>query len=234
MFKWAAALLGYYFFRFPGAIFGYFTGALIEQYNKRSFYNNINPADFEINLLALASTVIKADGSVKKQELEFVRNFFIGNYGQDKAKKIFKIFNEQVKNEIQNIENLSKVFIDRTRYETRLQIIHFLYGVANSDGKIANQELDKINQIAIALGIKLLDVESIKAMFVKSSDNAYKILEIEPNASDEEVKTAYRNMAKKYHPDRIYSKDPAMIKGAKEKFQEVQKAYEIIQKERGI
>ena len=81
MFKWAAALLGYYFFRFPGAIFGYFTGALIEQYNQRSFYNNINPADFEINLLALASTVIKADGSVKKQELEFVRNFFIGNYG---------------------------------------------------------------------------------------------------------------------------------------------------------
>ena len=104
MFKWAAALLGYYFFRFPGAILGYFTGSLIEQYNQRSFFKNIKPADFEINLLALASTVIKADGSVKKQELEFVRNFFIGNYGQDKAKKIFKIFNEQVKNEIQDID----------------------------------------------------------------------------------------------------------------------------------
>ena len=71
-----------------------------------------------------------------------------------------------------------------------MQIIHFLYGVANSDGKIANQEIDKINQIAIALGINLLDVESIKAMFIKSSDNAYKILEIESNASDEQVKTA--------------------------------------------
>ena len=234
MYKWIAALVGYYYFRFPGAILGYFTGVLLEQYSRRNFFNSINPADFEINLLALASTVIKADGSVKKQELEFVRNFFIGHYGQDKAKKIFKIFNEQVKNEIQNIEKLSRVFIERTRYETRLQIIHFLYGVANSDGKIANQELDKINQIAIALGINLLDVESIKAMFIKSSDNAYKILEIESDASDEQVKTAYRNMAKKYHPDRIYSNDPAMIKGAKEKFQEVQKAYEIIQKERGI
>jgi len=234
MFKWVAALMGYYFFRFPGAIFGYFTAYFLEQYNQRSFLNNIKPADFEINLLALASTVIKADGSVKKQELEFVRNFFIGHYGQDKAKKIFKIFNEQVKNERQNIDTLSRVFRERTRYETRLQIIHFLYGVANSDGKIADEELDKISQIAIALGIKLPDIESIKAMFIKSSDKAYKILEIESNASDEQVKTAYRNMAKKYHPDRIYSNDPAMIKGAKEKFQEVQKAYEIIQKERGI
>lgn len=234
MFKWLAALMGYYFFRFPGAIFGYFAAYLLEQFNQRSFIKNINPADFEINLLALASTVIKADGSVKKKELEFVRNFFIGHYGQDKAKKIFKIFNEQVKNERQNIDILSRVFMERTTYEMRLQIIHFLYGVANADGKIAYEELDKINQISIALGIKLPDVESIKAMFIKSSDNAYKILEIESNVTDEQVKTAYRNMAKKYHPDRIYSKDPAMIKGAKEKFQEVQKAYEIIQKERGI
>ena len=77
MYKWIAALVGYYYFRFPGAILGYFTGVLLEQYSRRNFFNSINPADFEINLLALASTVIKADGSVKKQELEFVRNFFI-------------------------------------------------------------------------------------------------------------------------------------------------------------
>jgi len=231
MIKWLAAIVGYYFFRFPGAIFGFFLASLLEKFNKRTFSNNIKLADFEINLLALASTVIKADGNVKKQELEFVRNFFIGQYGQAKASRIFIIFNEQIKNEIQNIEALSKVFLEKTRYETRLQIIHFLFGVANSDGNIASLELDKINQISIALGIKLPDIESIKAMFIKSSDNAYKILEIDSNATDEEVKTAYRNMAKKYHPDKIYSKDPAMIKGAKEKFQEVQKAYEIIQKE---
>ena len=89
LYKWIAVLVGYYYFRFPGAIFGYFTGVLLEQYSRRNFSNNINSADFEINLLALASTVIKADGSVKKQELEFVRNFFIGHYGQDKAKKDF-------------------------------------------------------------------------------------------------------------------------------------------------
>ena len=76
MYKWIAALVGYYYFRFPGAILGYFTGVLLEQYSRRNFFNSINPADFEINLLALASTVIKADGSVKKQELEFCKKFF--------------------------------------------------------------------------------------------------------------------------------------------------------------
>ena len=79
-----------------------------------------------------------------------------------------------------------------------------------------------------------MDFESIKAMFVKSADNAYKILEISPNATDTEVKKAYRTMAKKYHPDKLQSKDPALVKGAQEKFQEVQKAYETIQNERGL
>ena len=54
------------------------------------------------------------------------------------------------------------------------------------------------------------------------------------NLSAEEVKKAYRNMAKKFHPDKLQSKDPALIKGAQEKFQEVQKAYEAIQKERDL
>ena len=67
-------------------------------------------------------------------------------------------------------------------------------------------------------------------MFVKSADNAYKILEISPNATDTEVKKAYRTMAKKYHPDKLQTDDAALKKGAQEKFQQVQAAYEAIQK----
>ena len=113
-------------------------------------------------------------------------------------------------------------------------MLHFLFGVANADGCISVEELNKINSIAEALGIRFSDIESIKAMFVKSADNAYKILEITPQASDVIVKKAYRDMAKKYHPDKLQSKDPALIKGAQEKFQEVQKAYETIRKARGM
>ena len=65
-------------------------------------------------------------------------------------------------------------------------------------------------------------------MFVKNTNNAYKILEVEPNASENEIKSAYRKMVKKYHPDKLRGQDPAMIKGAEEKFREVQKAYETL------
>jgi len=238
MIKWFAALMGYYLMRFPGAILGFFIGSFIDQWNKGGTFNaslgrnSLKPEIFELNLLALAATVIKADGTIKTQELQFVRNFFITNYGTQKAQAIFRIFNEQIKKETQNIAQLTRVILERTRYETRLQVLHFLFGVANADGSISSKELEKINQIAQALGIRFSDIESIKAMFVKSADNAYKILEITSEATDEEVKKAYRAMAKKFHPDKLQTKDPALIKGAQEKFQEVQKAYETIRKAR--
>jgi DnaJ like chaperone protein len=241
MLKWASAFIGYFTFRFPGALLGYFIGSIIEQFfgrgSKSYFQTRVQtpqPVEFQINLLSLAATVIKADGHVKPEELQFVRNFFITNYGAQNASSIFEIFNVQIKKETQNILNLSKVFVSQTQYETRLQVLHFLFGVANADGSISQLELNKIDQIAAALGIRFSDFESIKAMFVKSSDNAYKILEITTSATDADVKKAYRSMAKKYHPDKLQSQDPAMVKGAKEKFQEVQKAYEIIQKEREL
>ena len=195
---------------------------------------NQNTGLFQLNLLALAATVIKADGAVKTQELQFVRNFFITNYGPDKANSIFEKFNEEIKKEKQNIPELAQIFTRQAPYETRLQILHFLFGVANADGSISQPELNKVEQIAAAMGIRANDMESIKAMFIKATGNAYKILEIESTASNEEVKKAYRTMAKKYHPDKLQSQDSALIKGAQEKFQKVQEAYETIQKERNL
>lgn len=240
MIKWIAAFIGYYLFRFPGAMLGFFIGGMIDRYKQGSssiFQNRFSsnqPGKLQLNLLALSATVIKADGQVKTQELQFVRNFFIANYGSEQAAMIFETFNEQIKIEVQSISDLAMIFVQRTPYETRLQVLHFLFGVGNADGSISKSELNKINQIADALGIRSSDFESIQAMFIKDTESSYKVLEILPSASAEEVKKAYRNMAKKFHPDKLQSKDPALIKGAQEKFQEVQKAYEAIQKERDL
>ena len=65
-------------------------------------------------------------------------------------------------------------------------------------------------------------------MFYNETDSAYKILEITKEVSDDEVKKAYRKMAKKYHPDRVKSVSEAHKNGVKEKFQEIQGAYEKI------
>lgn len=242
MIKWITALLGYTYFRFGGAILGYFLGSILEQLFKGQNQNPFRSVQFQrmrteqvqLNLLSLAAIVIKADGKVDERELRFVRNYFIANYGEEYASTIFSKFNTEVNKKSQNLNELTRLFVQGARYETRLQILHFLFGIANADGHIAEIEIQKIQQIARALGLRNVDFESIKAMFVKSADKAYKILEISPEATDIEVKKAYRTMAKKYHPDKIQSSDPALKKGAQEKFKQVQAAYETIQKERGL
>ena len=240
MIKWVAAFFGYYLFRFPGAIFGFFAGSFLEKLvqgsrvNFQTFSQRSEPAQFQLNLIAFAAIVIKADGQVKAQELQFVRNFFITHYGQPQATSNFETFNEQVKKETQNIEELAQVFISQSRYETRLQVIHFLMGVANADGSISQSELSKIRQIASAFGIRPKDLDSIKAMFVKSTGNAYRILEITPSATDSEVKKAYRSLISVCHPDRVVHEGEKAVEDAHLKFLEIQAAYKELEKVRGI
>ena len=242
MIKWVTAILGYTYFRFGGAILGYFIGSVLEQLFRQDRRNpfasvqsqRMQTNQVQLNLLSLAAIIIKADGKVDERELRFVRNYFITNYGEAYASSIFAKFNTEVKKEQQNLNEITSLFVQRAPYETRLQILHFLFAIANADGHVAEVEVQKILQIANALQLRSMDFESIKAMFVKSADNAYKILEISPSATDAEVKKAYRTMAKKYHPDKLQTDDTALKKGAQEKFQQVQAAYETIQKERGL
>lgn len=242
MIKWIGAALGYTYLRFGGAVLGYFIGSMIEGLMKRSSGASFNATSFrtmgsnqfELNLLALAAMVIKADNKVEEKELRFVRNYFIANYGADYASTIFSKFNTEIKKEVQDLSKIARLFVTSTPYNTRLQIVHFLFGIANADGSVSRLELNKIQQIAVALGIRRMDIESVKAMFVQQAGNAYKILEVDSNATDAEVKKAYRTMAKKHHPDKLNTADQALKKGAQEKFQQIQAAYEKIQKERGL
>ena len=78
------------------------------------------------------------------------------------------------------------------------------------------------------------DFKSVKAMFIKETDSAYKILGIDSSASDEEVKKAYREMAKKNHPDLVSNLGDEVREAAEKKFQEINGAYEAIKKQRGL
>ena len=244
MIKWIAAFIGYFLFRFPGAVLGFIVGTFLDNFggsgNKsRSVFQDftkqsVSPADFELNLLSLCSVIIKADGQVNQRELDYVRQYFLSTYGKERANAIFRTFNDVIKKREISTQRICNFMVQRTRYEVRLQMLHFLFGIAQSDGQVSKAEVQKLREIAGYFRINQHDFESIMAMFIKSVDNAYKILEIERTATDEEVKKAYRTMAKKYHPDRVVTENEAIRNGAEEKFKEVQKAYETIQKERGL
>lgn len=243
MIRWILAFLGFVIFRFPGGVIGYLIGYYLDQMQITTTRSgsgigtqrsSVSPADFELNLLSLASLVIKADGKVSQKELDYVRMYFVQAYGKDRANATFRMFNEVIKKREVNAQNICNYLRQRTRYEARLQIIHFLFSVADADGYVSPSEVDKIRSIGNFLAVRLADFESIKAMFFKSADSAYTILEIEKSATDNEVKAAYRSMVKKYHPDKLQHMDEAHQKGAETKFRKVQEAYEQIQKERGM
>ena len=243
MIKWFAAMLGYFLFRFPGAIVGFLIGSFVDNLSGgqgpktvfRDFTRqSVSPADFELNLLSLCSLVIKADGQVSQRELDYVRQYFLSTYGKEKANAIFRTFNDVIKKREISAQRICAYLNQRTRYEVRLQLLHFLFGIAQADGTVSKAEIDMIREIAGYLRVSRSDFESIMAMFIKSVDNSYKILEIVKTATNDEVKKAYRTMAKKYHPDRVNTENEAIKKGAEEKFKQVQKAYEAIQSERGL
>ena len=223
------ALIGYYFLRFPGAVLGYLIGSFF-----KSGVNKISNKEFELNLLALASLVIKADGKVTQNELDFVRRYFVSAYGKMRANEVFKIFNQNIKNKGISLNKISTLFNTALNYESRLQVIHFLFGIAKADGNISKLEIEKLLEFSNLFKLSYADFLSINAMFIEETDNAYKILELEKSATNDQIKKSYRDLAKKHHPDKVQHLGDAYVKAAQDKFQKIQKAYQNIKVERGF
>ncbi|WP_299782082.1 TerB family tellurite resistance protein [uncultured Formosa sp.] len=244
--KWLGATLGMSFGGPIGAILGFALGSMVDGFSSGSIKVNTDspygaPArtrtkssEFEVSLLILAAIVIKADGVSDKRELDFVRAQFVGMYGKERANEAFKLFKNISQQKDIPIRDVCMQIRQMMDHPSRLQLLHFLFGIAKADGNVSQVEVDVIYTISNYLGIRALDFESIKAMFYNSSDNAYKILEIEKSATNDEVKKAYRKMAKKYHPDKVLHLGEEYQKGAEEKFRQVQEAYDQLQKERGF
>ena len=136
MIKWVLAILGLLIFNIPGAIIGFFIGSFFDGSGEQRNYGpvfrqqQVSPADFELNLLSLCSIVIKADGNVSQSELDYVRQYFVASYGKERANAIFKTFNEVISKREISAQRICHYLTMRTRYEVRLQLIHFLFGIA--------------------------------------------------------------------------------------------------------
>lgn len=227
-----------------GGIIGYALGSLLSGVRpsgvrtevNEQFGNTEEKRDFNVTLLVLSAAVMKADGNVKKSELDYVKRFFLQNFGQERAENYIKMLREILDKDY-NLYDVSRQVGQYMDYSSRLQLLHYLFGIAAADGNVSNQEIGVIQTISTYMGVYDSDYQSIKAMFVKEInvyDNAYKILGVDPNASDEEVKKAYREMAKKNHPDLVSNLGEEVRKAAEKKFQEINQAYETIKKQRGL
>lgn len=233
--KWITGGLGWAIFGPIGGILGFAIGSIFDsaEIHTKVYTGESSRNGFIVSLLVLVSAVMKADGRVLKSELDFVKKYFLDNFGVDASREAMILLRDILKQQVP-LRDVCSQIRDNVDYSSRLQLIHLLFGVANADGIVSKEEQDVISDIANFLGISSQDYESIKAMFVANINSFYTILEVEPTATNEEIKKSYRNLAIKHHPDKVGYLGDDVRRNAEQKFQKITEAYDKIKKERGF
>lgn len=250
--KWIFGALGWVAGGILGGLFGFALGAAVDgdlkaanPYKKklgdapgtdsarRTYSAQEQRNSFFLSLLALSSAVIRADGKVHPAELSTVKEFVRKNFGEQAALES-DTYLQRLNSKQVNIYEVGPEIARNMNYSQRLQLFHYLVQIAVADGQFDASEKSVLEAIAGAIGLAATDAASVIAMFYKDTASAYSVLGIERSATDDEVRTAYRRMAMKNHPDKVATLGPEVQKAAEEKFRGIQEAYEAIKKERGM
>ena len=258
MFKWILGVGAYFLFgrNFFAGVLGFIVGSVIDNYQRimdqaknqakkegrafsaddvfQYYQQRSTTSDVATMLMALSASVMKADGKVLKAELDFVKMFFAAQFGPQFSTTHLQTLKKFIDSDQIPLSQICNDIRMRMQLEVRVQLIHYLFGIAKADGDVSSAEISAIQNIANLLGIPQMEFESVKNMFYRDTNSDYKVLGIEANATDDEVKKAYRQMAIKFHPDKVAQMGEEYQKGAKEKFQKIQESYDAIKKQRGF
>lgn len=250
--KWIGGLLGWVTFGPIGALLGFWFGSAVDDYIDRArqlpgggqssdsgdYRRNTYTAteqrnSFLVCLLVLSAAVIKADGKTLQSELDYVKDFVRRNFGEAAVPEAMRML-DGFMHQPMNVYEVGSQITRYMNYSQRLQLFHYLVQIAMADGRFDKSEKSVLEAIGSTIGLNLPDINSVISMFYKETHSAYSVLQISPDATDDEVRTAYRRMAMKNHPDKVATLGADVQKAAAEKFRQVQEAYETIKRERGM
>ncbi len=259
--KWIGAAIGAFSGGVLGALAGYAIGSLFDkavETGKQDF----NPDDtshafsenerqrreeearngFLFSLMVLSAHIIQADGKIMHSEMETVRRFLRNNFGyaaeqqgNDILLRLFDyrkqygeaLWNRQIREACLQMRSIMPD-------EHRLQLLAFLAEIVKADGNIHPDEISAMHDIASLLGFNTNIINQLLSLGCTNINDAYMVLGVSPDATDDEVRKAYRDMVKRNHPDLVATLGEDVKEAAKKKMQEINEAKEKIFKERGM
>lgn len=194
---------------------------------------------FYVSVASLAAKMAKADGVVTADEVQAFDTFVRTELRlSTEERKIVAGFFNQAKDTADDGIAVARQFKDLIGYQPQVlqMMIHLLFRIAMADGKFHPAEERYIKDVATIFNLSQMEFDQIKALFIKKNDGAYAILGVSANASDDQVKSAYKKLVIEYHPDKLMAKGVPedFIKIANEKMSEINSAYDQVCKERGI
>ena len=201
--------------------------------------------------------VAKADGRVSPEEIRLAEQVMLQmDLNPEMRKTAIRLFHEGKSSDFP-LEAVVKQF--RQECHRRLTLIQMFLEIqlqaAYADGKLDRQEDALLLRICGLLGISEFDYRRLEHMIraqrgfaggagggpggaraQPSVADAYAVLGVDSEASDAEVKKAYRRLLSQHHPDKLVSKGlpEEMMKMAAQKTHEIKQAYEQIKRERGL
>ena len=253
--KWIAGVLGFMTMGPLGGLAAFALGYAFEKFNQADGDARATTAagraegqrnSFMFSMLVLASYVIKADGRVMHSEMETVRRFLRDNFGpaaQTQGEQILlRLFEQRKQMDARDpdafrrtIRECAGQMSDNLSQEARLQLIEFLIEIARADGTVSPDEVAALHEVAVYLRIQVSEVDSMLNLGGQGGlDDDYRVLEVSPTATDDEVRAAYRRLALKHHPDKVAALGEDIRRAAEEKFQDINNAKERIYKARGM
>ncbi|MBO7109862.1 MAG: TerB family tellurite resistance protein [Prevotella sp.] len=249
--KWIAGSLGWITLGPLGGILGFLIGAMLDSAadapadGAQEFSGNTAQGErnsFLLTMLVLSAYIIRADGRVMHSEMELVRNFLRQQFGEQAMKQgndiLLKIFDEEKRQGRdafrRTIRQACFEASQHLDYGGRLQLMNFLVMIAKADGSVDSTEVTALKEVAGWMQVPESEVESMLHLGGQTIDDDYKVLGVTPQATDEELKRAYRKLALEHHPDRVAKLGDDVRRAAEKKFQEINAAKERIWKARGL
>ncbi len=184
---------------------------------------------FVANLVGIISCVLKADGEIRPEEVQEVRRFFSERLGyrEDSLEVVKRMLMEVLEKPV-DLDTLCLDFRAKSDYSARLLLLECLNDIARADGNLHPSEIAVIQRVAVLLQVSENDSRRMESAEVKKSD--YEVLGVSRDASQDDIRRAYLELVKKYHPDRVAHLGDEFKELAHKKFVEIQSAYEKLQR----